>query len=200
MRLKSIFNGFSACCFGLAALLAQPVGACGYHGSVNNPFTFSYPGSIQLAVNTRQALDEKVLKSLLPVPGGFGLKRSVGWLERLARQVGEQQLGDTRFHILVMNSGLWTSVTVQSGVVEVTTHVDRPENPEIVILVSEEVLSALVGSKLDATTAVNHELVLIDGDDSEQMLKALVKAYPAEPIQNVGSVPHTSDSLSLVSN
>ncbi len=199
MKLYSTLNGISAGIFCLAALLAQPASACGYHGSVNNPFTFSYPGSVQLAVNTRQALDDQVLGALFPMPGSFALKRSAGWVERLASQMG-QHSENAEFHILVMNSGLWTSVTRQGGETVVSIHVERPDNPGAVLLVSEEALSALVNGKLDGNTALNQQLVMFDGGETGKIRQALQKAYPLNRKTGLVQSAPIHDSLSMVRN
>ena len=48
---KSIFAAALVAALGIA-----PAGACGLHGTIDNPFTTGYPGSLGVALGTQHAV------------------------------------------------------------------------------------------------------------------------------------------------
>jgi len=163
---------------GMAALFLQQASACGYHASVNNPFTLTYPGSISLAVATREALDDNIVRSLLPVQGVFGFKRSVGWLNRLVEELGRQS-GDLEYQILVVNSGLWSSVRPGDQGPLLETHIE-PSSSEPVLLISEELLSALLLRQVDSSNASDRSLFDVKNDPGDRLRQSLLRAFPSQ--------------------
>ena len=110
----------------LWALAAAPAGACGYHGLLGDSFSASYPGSIDVAIALRSALDRKQLKAAPAVPPLLGLVRSTRWLEDLGRWAGSSAAGAPDFALLLVEPGLWTRYRKKGGGFVMEPHVAEP--------------------------------------------------------------------------
>lgn len=127
----------------LSALGTAPTWACSYDGQFNNPFTESYPGSLDVVIATQNAVtDDKILRPEL-VKGAAGLQRSVWWL-KLFVQTHQDDLPDN-VNIYLADSHLWSRVSERS---KLETHTSAPEISGNVLVISEAALSNVIAKKI----------------------------------------------------
>lgn len=124
-----------------------PARACSYEGQFNNPFTESFPGSLDVAIATQQAIED----GLTPAPslqGQQGLRQASWWLKLLAKQ-WKSELGSETFVYLV-DSHLWSEYKADYGM---TVHTQAANTDQKVLLISEAALYHLVAKELSFTRA-----------------------------------------------
>lgn len=121
--------------------------ACSYDGQFSNPFTQSYPGSIEVAIATQHAVLGRQLANPEALPGNQGLRRVTWWLQLIADQ--EPTLPE-KAYIYLVDSHLWSQVTANSSI---DIHVPEPTAAGQVFLMSEAALQAVVTNKLSLREA-----------------------------------------------
>jgi len=135
----------------LAAVIGAslPVQACSYDGQFNNPFTESFPGSLDIAMATQSALEDNQLNKVDKLDGTQGLRRVSWWLKLMAEQHADEL--ESVAYIYLVDSHLWSKVNKGSQI-EVHT-VPESDNPSSVMLLSEAALYALVHNRIDFDSA-----------------------------------------------
>jgi len=169
------------------ALAAAPAGACGYHGLIGDSFSASYPGSIDVAIALRTALDRNQLKAAPGMPPLMGLVRSTRWLEDFGRWAGQHAAAAPDFAVLLVEPGLWTRYRRQGGGFAMEPHVAAPAAGEVVVITGETALQALVERRLTLADALKTGVLRFEGapeavDRLQQTLKA---AFSAETTRRV---------------
>jgi hypothetical protein len=149
------------------ALAAAPAGACGYHGLLGDSFSASYPGSIDVAIALRSALDRKQLKAAPAVPPLLGLVRSTRWLEDFGRWAGASAAGAPDFVVLLVEPGLWTRYRKQGSGLAMEPHVAAPSAGEVVVITGEPALQALVERRLTLADAIKTGVLRLEGAPEE---------------------------------
>jgi len=165
------------------ALVAAPAGACGYHGLIGDAFSASYPGSIDVAIALRSALDRNQLKAAPAVPPLMGLVRSTRWLEDFGRWAGQSATGAPDFAVLLVEPGLWTRYRKQGSGFAMESHVAMPSTGDVVLITGEPALQALVERRLTLAGALKTVVVRIEGapEAVARLQQTLAAAFSAEP-------------------
>ena len=145
------------------ALAAAPAGACGYHGLIGASFSASYPGSIDVAIALRSALDRNQLKAAPAMPPLMGLVRSTRWLEDFGRWAGQHAALAPDFAVLLVEPGLWTRYRKQGSGFAMESHVATPASGDVVLITGEPALQALVERRLSLADAVKAGVVRFEG-------------------------------------
>ncbi|EGR0231016.1 TPA: hypothetical protein I7730_20025 [Vibrio vulnificus] len=139
---------------GLLSLMAsQPVLACSYDGQFNNPFAESYPGALDIAIATREAIDAQHITKPQRLAGSKGMARAQWWLTLLNKQWPDKAAAES--YIYLVDSQLWSKRQMDG----LTIHVPPPENAQQVMLLSEAALGALINNELSYEQA--HELQIV---------------------------------------
>jgi len=137
----------------VAVLGIAPAGACGLHGTIDNPFTISHPGSLGVALGTRQAVVDGQLAALPEVDVETASRRLDERLldERLEQLRARLERAGLRggFALLVVEFGHWTRFAASANRVRMVTHA-TPMIDDPVLLTSEPALAALLDGRLAA--------------------------------------------------
>jgi hypothetical protein len=144
-------------------LAAAPAGACGYHGLIGDSFSAIYPGSIDVAIALRTALDRNQLKAAPTAPPLMSLMRSTRWLEDFGRWAGQSASGAPDFAVLLVEPGLWTRYRKQGSGFAMEPHVAAPAASDVVLITGEPALQALVERRLTMTEAMQTGVVRFEG-------------------------------------
>lgn len=137
------------------AMLASPISwACSYDGQFTNPFSESYPGALDIAISTQQAIRSESIELPQYLEGQQGLRRASWWLQVMAKQ--SQGLPDVTY-IYLVDSQLWSKY--QAGK-QVMVHVNKPTGEVPVLLLSEAALHNLVNNDLTIDTAKSLGIVV----------------------------------------
>ncbi|MBA5761678.1 hypothetical protein H2O73_04895 [Vibrio sp. 404] len=135
--------GLSAFC------LSFPLYACSYDGQPSNPFTESYPGSLDIAFATSAAVDNKQISIVDELEGQKGLRRVSWWLKLMLDQHGNELQSVS--YIYLVDSHLWSQVVGSSIRIHASPVMgDRSS----VLMLSEAALYALVGGQVDFAQAL----------------------------------------------
>ncbi len=166
----------------LWALAAAPAGACGYHGLIGDSFSASYPGSIDVAIALRSALDRNQLKAATTVPPLLGLTRSTRWLENFGRWAGQHAATAPDFAVLLVEPGLWTRYRKQGSGLAMEPHVATPAMGDIVLITGEPALQALVERRLTLADAIRTGVVRFEGapEGVKRLQQTLTAAFSSE--------------------
>ncbi|WP_394558259.1 hypothetical protein [Aquipseudomonas alcaligenes] len=151
---------------GLSGMSAQ---ACSYDGMALD-LSLAHPASLGVALAAQQAYQDKLMPRPLPLPGGFGMRRTLGMLEKLQQRL---PTGSPSFSLLLVEPGLWSNFTADG----VRLHAD-PDAGERLVILSEGALLALEGGRLPAAKAMQSGLLVIDGPDADALAKLWLSAYP----------------------
>ncbi len=165
-------------------LAAAPAGACGYHGLIGDAFSASYPGSIDVAIALRTALDRNQLKAAPAMPPLMGLVRSTRWLEDFGRWAGESPTANAPdFAVLLVEPGLWTRYRKQGSGFAMESHVAAPSTGDVVLITGETALQALVERRLTLAGALKTGVVRLEGapEAVARLQQTLAAAFSAEP-------------------
>ena len=135
----------------VAVLGIAPAGACGLHGTIDNPFTISHPGSLGVALGTRQAVVDGQLAALPEVDVETASRRLDERLEQLRARLERAGLRGG-FALLVVEFGHWTRFAASANRVRMVTHA-TPMIDDPVLLTSEPALAALLDGHLAAAAA-----------------------------------------------
>ncbi|MDH4567542.1 hypothetical protein E8E95_12695 [Pseudomonas sp. BN414] len=148
---------------GLAALLCSVAPAslaCGYDGMAMD-LSLAHPASLGVALAVNKAYQDKLIAKPLPLPGGFGMRRALKALDRVASLLppsGED------FSLLLVEPGLWTRFELRDGHWRLTPHTSAPAPGENAVIVGEGALLALLDRKLNGPQALERGLVHLEGD------------------------------------
>lgn len=133
--------------------VSLPLHACSYDGQFNNPFKESFPGALDIAIATQNAVTEMQLSSLKPLEGAQGLRRASWWLTVMAKQNATAL--ESVSYIYLVDSHLWSKVADGQ---KVEVHTSPTEGSEMrnaqVLLLSEAALQALVKEQVDLKQAL----------------------------------------------
>ncbi|MDH4581581.1 hypothetical protein E8F20_06790 [Pseudomonas sp. BN415] len=149
---------------GLAVLLcsAAPASlACGYDGMAMD-LALAHPASLDVSLAIHQAYQDELIAKPLPLPGGFGMRRALTAMDRLASRLPPS---GNDFSLLLVEPGLWTRFELRDGQWHLTPHAPAPAKGESLVIVGEGVLLAMLASRMTATQALEHGLVHTEGDD-----------------------------------
>ncbi|MGF1752754.1 hypothetical protein L4C33_04055 [Vibrio makurazakiensis] len=133
-----------------------PVQACSYDGQFNNPFTESFPGSLDVAIATQSALEGNQLNQIEKLDGNKGLRRASWWLKLMVEQHADEF--ESVSYIYLVDSHLWSKVN-QGNQIEIHSTPPKPNNQSTVMLLSEAALYALVNDKTDFENAARLGIV-----------------------------------------
>lgn len=161
----------------VAALGIAPAGACGLHGTIDNPFTTSYPGSLGVALGTRQAVDNGQLAALPELDGEAAHERLEERLDQLRARLEKARLKGN-FALFVVESGHWARFAANGRSVRFAVHA-APAGDEPVLLTSEAALAALLDGRLNAETARQAGLVRWSGNAPPALAQSLQSALAA---------------------
>ncbi|MGC9404496.1 hypothetical protein [Vibrio genomosp. F10] len=132
-----------------------PVQACSYDGQFNNPFTESFPGSLDIAIATQNALEENHVKQVDALDGKQGLRRVSWWLKLMAKQ--HSSALESVSYIYLVDSHLWSKVTQGN---QLDIHSSPTSQAKLsVMLLSEAALNALIEDDLDLQGAIDLGIV-----------------------------------------
>jgi len=125
--------------------------ACSYDGQPNNPFTESYPGSLDIAFATSAAVDNKQIEIVDELEGKQGLRRVSWWLKLMLDRHGNELQSVS--YIYLIDSHLWSQV-IEGASVNVHSSPAQGERSSVLML-SEAALYALVHGKIDFAQALD---------------------------------------------
>ncbi|WP_242616662.1 hypothetical protein [Vibrio vulnificus] len=132
--------------------------ACSYDGQFNNPFTESFPGSLDIAMATHDAFAQKLLENIETLEGKQGLRRASWWLKLMAKQKRDDLQSVS--YIYLIERHLWTKVSSDQNI---EIHVSPiSAKPSSVMLISEAALQALAQGKVNIGKAIERLCFLIE--------------------------------------
>ncbi|ABI40130.1 conserved hypothetical protein [Shewanella sp. MR-4] len=139
MKMKLMAAFLTAVC----SFSASPISwACSYDGQFANPFSESYPGALDVAMATQQALNAKTISELSKLEGEEGLRRASGWLQLLADEYSAELKGA---YIYIVDNQLWSKLDTNNKLV---IHSQPPEINQKVFLLTEVSLHSIVSKRL----------------------------------------------------
>ncbi|MFM2587584.1 hypothetical protein [Vibrio sp. TBV020] len=143
-------------CLLFAALtIASPMSwACSYDGQFNNPFSESYPGSLDVAIATQQAIKSQTIAAPQRLEGGQGLRRASWWLNLMVESNPNLPSGT---YIYLVDSQLWSQYQPDK---RLAVHVSAPESTANVLLISEAALGSVISDKITLDKAEELGLVI----------------------------------------
>lgn len=132
--------------------------ACTYDGQFSNPFQESYPGALDVAIATYEAMGSEKIAGVTSLKGAPGLRRASWWLKLMGDKYANQL--ESISYIYLIDSHLWSkvdgnqSINVHSGPnSELTSH--------SVLLLSEAALQALIQGQLSFDQALRLGVVQV---------------------------------------
>ncbi len=135
-------------------LFASPlIWACSYDGQFSNPFKESYPGALDVAIATQQAIDQNLITSPKHFSGNKGLRRVTWWLKLMAKLPLDLP---NNAYIYLVDSQLWSQYQSDQTL---QIHVSPPQNPEVIIQLTEATLHSLINNELTFEQAQNLGLI-----------------------------------------
>lgn len=138
--------------------------ACSYDGQFSNPFTESYPGSLDIAIATQEAIKQQQVQRPDSLTGTPGLQRASWWLNLMVKQYPNLSPNS---YIYLVDSQLWSKYEA-SG--KLSIHVNPPDDGAHVLLVSEAALYNLVNHKLPLETAIELGVVKHNSQTADTLL------------------------------
>lgn len=150
-------------------LACANVYACSYDGMPLD-LSLAHPSSLTVALAAQQAYQETVIAKPVTLPGGFGMRRAMGLLDKLRQRL---PASTPAFSLLLVEPGLWSRFSADG----VTLHT-TPQAGERLIISSEGALLALEKSQLSIPQALTRHLLVIDGADAQRLQALLLDAYP----------------------
>jgi hypothetical protein len=152
-----------------------PLHACGFDGAFDGSFGAPHPGSIEVAVAVRRAVEEGMLppSALDPIaPGSMGLWRATDRLHALERRLSaiaaSASFPVASMAVLFIDSALWTRFTrVASGYAS-QIHVASARPDEIAVVTDEAVIAGILDGRLSTRSAIDRRLIIVYASPSEQ--------------------------------
>lgn len=180
----------------LAVQPALPAAACGYEGMPADAFSVIHPGSIEVAVAIRGAIDAGLLEeptATAAMQGQAGYWAAVRRLDRLqallAAAPGAAALPATS--LVLVDSALWSRYAPATAGVGLQVHTSGPAAGDVVLVSGEGVLAAVLDGRLAVAAALDRGLILLDGEPAavaamrDLLLQALADptaaVAPAQP-------------------
>jgi hypothetical protein len=158
--------------------------ACGYHGSLGDGFSALHPQSINVAMATREAIDQGLLEQPNGLPRFVAFARAGHWLDRLKQALAptlETQPAQRDIALLLIDGGLWTRYLFAEGKLIYEPHVAGPNFDDVVVLTSEVALRGLIEGRISVDRATHDGLLVVtansDAASSVTVLKYLQKAF-----------------------
>ncbi len=162
----------------LMLLVPGATRACSYDGLAVD-LSLAHPASLGVSLALQQAYESRRLARPLPLPGGFGMRRTLHQLEALRTRL---PLLETGFSLLLVEPGLWVRFSGQG----VTLHAPPPRPGEALVVTGEGTLQALQAGKLDAQQAMREGLLHLEGTARAQLVAAWEEAYPPVTLASGG--------------
>lgn len=154
-----------ACCLVLGSF--EWAQACGLHVQVKNKLPVDYPGAVEVgvAVITARQLGilPKIRRGSLQKDTEF--LRTIDDLEQMRRRIGNNRSAihssrsSSGFSILLVDSGLWSSIELTASDLLARYHISGPLKGMPVLATHRDVLRALLSGSLSLRRA--HELRLL---------------------------------------
>ena len=139
----------------VCSLSTSPISwACSYDGQFANPFSESYPGALDVALATQQALNAKTIPKLSKLEGEEGLRRASGWLQLLTEAYSTELKGA---YIYIVDNQLWSKMDSSDNLI---IHSQPPESNETAFLLTEVTLHSIVSKQLSWKEAEKLGLVI----------------------------------------
>lgn len=166
---------------GLAAPFSAQTQACGYDMLVGDPFATAWPGSLDVAIATANAISSNAISPIPPLAGGDGFVRAQQWLLQLkdSLQRADQPGG---FSILLVDSGLWSKMRGKE-VLLLQLHSPAPTEKDKVVMISEAGLNALLSGQITLEQAQQLGVLTLSQDPDQQLglhlHRALAQTAPA---------------------
>ncbi len=156
-----------------------PAAACGLEGGMGDSFGAAHPGSLEVAFAARDALDAGVLAPDAALESTLGHDRSDDRLRTLAAMLPARKSA-APIAVLLIETGTWTRLTPNAGVLVVTEHAEGPKAQDATLIASELALRDLASGRMSATEALARRVVVVssDGCCRDQLVAALKLAYP----------------------
>jgi hypothetical protein len=153
-----------------------------------------YPDALHVIGAIARAVGEKRLPALNPSPNAFGARSyhsTVRSLNQLAQQMnmppGERM--PLSFSLLLIEPMLWTRFVSGGDGLKTQVHVSRPQAGDLVLISGEEVIKAVVSSRL--TIGEAHQLGLIRLYGTDEQVESFLARY-----NRVGGAQQSPSDLS----
>ena len=152
---------------GLVVPFSAQTRACGYDMLVGDPFATAWPGSLDVAIATANAISSHRISPIPPLAGGEGFVRAQQWLLQLKDllQRADQSGG---FSILLVDSGLWSKMRGKE-VLLLQLHSPAPTPQDRVVMVSEAGLNALLTRQISVEQAQQLGVLTLPQDPGQQL-------------------------------
>lgn len=159
---------------GLAAPFSSQTEACGYDMLVGDPFAMAWPGSLDVAIATANAISSNRIAPIPAMVGGEGFVRAQQWLLQLKDnlQRADQPGG---FSILLVDSGLWSKMRGKE-VLLLQLHSPAPTAQDRVVMISEAGLNALLSRQITVEQAQQLGVLTLLQDPDQQLGQHLHRA------------------------
>lgn len=154
---------------GLALLLssASPMAeACGYDGLLPD-IAPAHSDSLLVALAIFDAYENELMRKPMSLPGGFGLRRALGLAEK-TKVALEHGTGVDGFHMLMVESGLWTYYQPSGDTLKVIMHAPKPAEDQAMVITGEGVLLALQSGKLSVAQAMAAGMLRIEAAEQQR--------------------------------
>ncbi|CAD5109817.1 hypothetical protein [Zestomonas carbonaria] len=162
MRASPLLAGTLALLLGSAS---QNALACGYDGLAVD-LVAAHPASLSVSFAIQDAYEARLIRRPLPLPGGFGMRRALGMLDKLRNRLPPAE-NASGFTLLLVEPGLWARFeTDKDAEWQITVHVPRPEADASVVIIGEGVLLALEAGNLDVDRAMDAGVLRIEGSEA----------------------------------
>ncbi|MGY3945534.1 hypothetical protein [Aeromonas tecta] len=148
--------------------------ACGYDMLVGDPFALSWPGSLDIAIATADAISTRQISQIPALDGGEGFVRAQQWLRQLKEDLQRADLPGG-FSILLVDSGLWSKMRGKE-VLLLQLHSPPPTPTDRVVMVSEAGLNALLSKQISVDQAQQLGVLSLPQDPDNQLSLLLHKA------------------------
>ncbi|WP_159651053.1 hypothetical protein [Vibrio atypicus] len=139
--------------------LTMAAHACTYDGQFRNPFSESYPGALDVAIATYEALDNHEIKTISTLEGTQGLRRASWWLQVLTEKHSNKIKPVS--YVYLIDSHLWSQIDEEKRIAVHSAPVSDASHS--VILLSEAALSALIHEQVSFEQAIDLGIVQFSG-------------------------------------
>ena len=159
----------------LCLSIAPSAFACAYCGMTEIQLGGMHPGSLTVAVALRKGADSGLIDGAAlrrPSPGSTLHISSVGRLHAFKKAIAASPAAENlpaSFSLGYVENRLWSRYSRVDGKIRVDIHTDGPAEGEAVVLTGEPVITAVLAGKLSVESALAEKMILIGGDESEQV-------------------------------
>ncbi|WP_105901243.1 hypothetical protein [Vibrio gangliei] len=127
--------------------------ACSYDGLFTNPFAESFPGALDVAIATQEAIQSNQIKMPKRLTGTPGLQRASWWLNLMVKNHPNLPANT---YIYLVDTQLWSKYDENK---KLTVHANPPENDANIVLVSETALYNITNHNLKLDKAMQLGMV-----------------------------------------